>query len=157
MPLHIGVTEAGTAFQGIIKSACGLGVLLEEGIGDTMRISLTDDPVVEVRACWTLLGALDLRRRSPELISCPTCGRTQYPMIEIANEVERRLKEEGFKKPVKIAIMGCIVNGPGEAREADIGIAGGKGEAVLFIHGKPIKKLTGDNILDQFMDEIYKL
>ena len=103
------------------------------------------------------LRAVGYAVAGPEIISCPTCGRTQYPMIEIANEVERRLKEEGFKKPVKIAIMGCIVNGPGEAREADIGIAGGKGEAVLFIHGKPIKKLTGDNILDQFMDEIYKL
>mgnify|MGYP000800503872 CR=1 FL=1 len=156
VPLHIGVTEAGTAFQGIIKSACGLGVLLEEGIGDTMRISLTDDPVVEVRACWTLLGALDLRRRTPELISCPTCGRTQYPMIEIANEVERRLKEEGFKKPVKIAIMGCIVNGPGEASDADIGIAGGKDCAVLFEHGEKIRTLKGD-IVSQFVEEIHKL
>ena len=122
---------------------------------DYLRISLTDDPVTEMRACWALLGALDLRRRNPELISCPTCGRCQVDLIGLAQEVERRIA--CLDKPVKVAVMGCVVNGPGEAREADIGIAGGKGEAVLFIHGQPIKKLTGDNILDQFMDEIYKL
>ena len=124
-------------------------------IGDTMRISLTDDPVTEMRACWALLGALDLRRRNPELISCPTCGRCQVDLIGLAQEVERRIA--CLDKPVKVAVMGCVVNGPGEAREADIGIAGGKGEAVLFVHGNPVKKLTGDNILDQFMEEIYKL
>ena len=156
-PLHVGVTEAGGNRMGLIKSGMGIGGLLLEGIGDTLRVSLTGDPEDEVYAGYDILRAVGYAVAGPEIISCPTCGRTQYPMIEIANEVERRLKEEGFKKPVKIAIMGCIVNGPGEAREADIGIAGGKGEAVLFIHGKPIKKLTGDNILDQFMDEIYKL
>lgn len=139
VPLHIGVTEAGTAFQGIIKSACGLGVLLEEGIGDTMRISLTDDPVVEVRACWTLLGALDLRRRSPELISCPTCGRGQVNLIGLAQEVEERLA--AVDKPVKVAVMGCVVNGPGEAADADIGVACGAGAGVVFSHGKIVRKV----------------
>ncbi len=108
LPLHIGVTEAGTAFQGIVKSACGLGVLLEEGIGDTMRISLTDDPVREVQACWTLLAALDLRRRGPEIISCPTCGRCQVDLIGLAKQVEKRL--ESVRRPVKVAVMGCVVN-----------------------------------------------
>ena len=118
IPLHIGGTEAGTTFQGVIKSASGLGILLEQGIGDTMRISLTDDPVTEIRACWTLLAALDLRRRSPELISCPTCGRCQVNLIGLAQEVEQRLAT--VDKPVKVAVMGCVVNGPGEAADADI-------------------------------------
>ena len=131
VPLHIGVTEAGTAFQGIIKSACGLGVLLEEGIGDTMRISLTDDPVVEVRACWTLLGALDLRRRTPELISCPTCGRCQVNLIGLAQEVEERLA--AVDKPVKVAVMGCVVNGPGRSRRCRYrgGLRSGRGRCFL--------------------------
>ena len=154
-PLHLGITEAGTVNTGIIKSAVGIGALLAEGIGDTFRISLTGDPVVEVRVANEILKSLGLKEYGPTLVACPTCGRTQYPCTEIANEVEKRL--QGCKKSIKVAVMGCVVNGPGEAREADIGIAGGKGEAVLFIHGKPIKKLTGDNILDQFMDEIYKL
>jgi (E)-4-hydroxy-3-methylbut-2-enyl-diphosphate synthase len=128
---------------------------LLEGIGDTLRVSLTGDPEDEVYAGYDILRAVGYAVAGPEIISCPTCGRTQYPCTEIANEVEKRL--QGCKKSIKVAVMGCVVNGPGEAREADIGIAGGKGEAVLFIHGKPIKKLTGDNILDQFMDEIYKL
>ena len=156
-PLHVGVTEAGGNRMGLIKSGMGIGGLLMEGIGDTLRVSLTDEPENEVYAGYDILRAAGYAVAGPEIISCPTCGRTQYPMIEIANEVEARLRDEGFKKPLKIAIMGCVVNGPGEASDADIGIAGGKGEAVLFIHGKPIKKLTGDNILDQFMDEIYKL
>ena len=155
-PLHLGVTEAGTPSMGVLKSAIGIGGLLCEGIGDTMRVSLTAAPEEEVSAAKRILRACGLRRSGVNLISCPTCGRTQYPMIEIANEVERRLRDEGFKKPLKIAIMGCVVNGPGEASDADIGIAGGKGEAVLFVHGNPVKKLTGDNILDQFMEEIYK-
>ena len=156
-PLHVGVTEAGGNRMGLIKSGMGIGGLLMEGLGDTLRVSLTDEPENEVYAGYDILRAAGYAVAGPEIISCPTCGRTQYPMIEIANEVERRLRDEGFKKPLKIAIMGCVVNGPGEASDADIGIAGGKGEAVLFVHGKPIKKLTGDNILDQFMDEIYKL
>ena len=154
-PLHVGVTEAGGNRMGLIKSGMGIGGLLMEGIGDTLRVSLTDEPENEVYAGYDILRAVGYAVAGPEIISCPTCGRTQYPCTEIANEVEKRL--QGYKKSIKVAVMGCVVNGPGEAREADIGIAGGKGEAVLFIHGKPIKKLTGDNILDQFMDEIYKL
>ena len=118
-------------------------------------MSLTDDPVKEVFAAMDILKAIGLKNDSPYLIACPTCGRTRIDLISLANQVEQRLKT--VDKPITVAVMGCVVNGPGEAREADIGIAGGKGEAVLFIHGKPIKKLTGDNILDQFMDEIYKL
>ena len=155
-PLHIGVTEAGTAFQGIIKSASGLGVLLEEGIGDTLRVSLTDEPENEVYAGYDILRAAGYAVAGPEIISCPTCGRTQYPMIEIANEVEARLRDEGFKKPLKIAIMGCVVNGPGEASDADIGIAGGKDEALLFIRGEKIRMLKGD-IVGQLLEEIHKM
>ena len=154
-PLHVGVTEAGTYQMGLLKSGMGIGGMLLEGIGDTIRVSLAADPEKEVEAGFNILRAVGFPVTGPEVITCPTCGRTQYPCTEIANEVEKRL--QGCKKSIKVAVMGCVVNGPGEAREADIGIAGGKGEAVLFIHGKPIKKLTGDNILDQFMDEIYKL
>ena len=125
------------------------------GIGDTIRVSLAAEPEKEVEAGYNILRAVGFPVAGPEVITCPTCGRTQYPCTEIANEVEKRL--QGYKKSIKVAVMGCVVNGPGEAREADIGIAGGKGEAVLFIHGQPIKKLTGDNILDQFMEEIYKI
>lgn len=155
VPLHIGVTEAGTAFQGIIKSACGLGVLLEQGIGDTLRISLTDDPVTEVRACWTLLGALDLRRRSPELISCPTCGRCQVNLIGLAQEVEERLAT--VDKPVKVAVMGCVVNGPGEAADADIGVACGAGAGVVFSHGKIVRKVQESEIVSALMEELENL
>lgn len=154
-PLHVGVTEAGTYQMGLLKSGMGIGGMLLEGIGDTIRVSLAAEPEKEVEAGYNILRAMGFPVAGPEVITCPTCGRTQYPCTEIANEVEKRL--QGCKKSIKVAVMGCVVNGPGEAREADIGIAGGKGEAVLFIHGKPIKKLTGDNILDQFMDEIYKL
>ena len=153
-PLHVGVTEAGTYRMGLIKSGMGIGGMLLEGIGDTLRVSLADDPEREVEAGYDILRAAGFPVAGPEVISCPTCGRTQYPCIEIAKEVEKRLK--GYKKPIKVAVMGCIVNGPGEAREADIGIAGGKNEAMLIIHGKPVRKLTG-NILEQFMEEIYKL
>ena len=155
VPLHIGITEAGTMFQGIIKSASGLGILLAEGIGDTMRISLTDDPVREVEACWTLLAALDLRRRGPELISCPTCGRCQVNLIELAKQVEARL--HGVKAPVKVAVMGCVVNGPGEARDADIGVACGKGQGALFVRGEVVRKVPEDAIVDELMEEITKL
>lgn len=155
VPLHIGITEAGTQFQGIIKSASGLGILLEEGIGDTMRISLTDDPVNEIRACWTLLSALDLRRRGPELISCPTCGRTQVDLIGLADAVEARVAASN--KPVKVAVMGCVVNGPGEARDADIGVACGKGQGAIFLHGEVIRKVPEEQIVDALMEEIEKL
>lgn len=155
IPLHIGITEAGTTFQGVIKSACGLGILLEEGIGDTLRISLTDDPVQEIRACWTLLAALDLRRRFPELISCPTCGRCQVDLIGLAHRVEERVMESG--KPVKVAVMGCVVNGPGEAADADIGVACGVGSGVVFSHGNVVRKVEESAIVDALMEEIEKL
>ena len=155
-PLHVGVTEAGGNRMGLIKSGMGIGGLLLEGIGDTLRVSLTGDPEDEVYAGYDILRAVGYAVAGPEIISCPTCGRTQYPMIEIANEVEARLKAEGFQKPLKIAIMGCIVNGPGEASDADIGIAGGRDEALLFIHGQRVRMLK-DNIVDHFIEEIHKL
>lgn len=155
VPLHIGVTEAGTLFQGVIKSASGLGILLEEGIGDTMRISLTDDPVQEVRACWTLLSALDLRRRHPEIISCPTCGRCQVDLISIAQQVENRISD--LPKPLKVAVMGCVVNGPGEAADADIGVACGAGVGAIFAQGKILRKVDESVILESLMEEIGKL
>ena len=154
-PLHLGVTETGTEWNGTIQSAVGIGTLLCEGIGDTIRVSLTADPVREVAAGVAILKAAGLRSGGVKFVSCPTCGRTEIDLISLAKDVEARVKN--IDRDITVAVMGCVVNGPGEAREADIGIAGGKGEAVLFIHGKPIKKLTGDNILDQFMDEIYKL
>ena len=132
-PLHLGVTESGTPFRGTIKSSIGIGTLLAEGIGDTIRVSLTSDPIEEIKVAKEMLKALGLREGGLEFVSCPTCGRTQIKLIEIANEVERRL--EGINKDIKVAVMGCIVNGPGEAREADIGIAGGKGEGIIFKKG----------------------
>ena len=155
VPLHIGITEAGTAFQGVIKSACGLGILLEEGIGDTLRISLTDDPVNEIRACWTLLAALDLRRRAPELISCPTCGRCQVDLIGLAKQVEERIAT--LRKPLKVAVMGCVVNGPGEAADADIGVACGDGVGIVFSQGKTVRKVDEADIVDALMEEIGRL
>lgn len=155
VPLHIGITEAGTLFQGLVKSACGLGILLESGIGDTMRISLTDDPAEEVRACWTLLQVLNLRRRNPELISCPTCGRCKVDLIPIAKQVEERLAH--IKQPLQVAVMGCVVNGPGEAAGADIGVACGSGSGVLFAHGETLRRVEEDQIVDELMKEIGKL
>ena len=155
IPLHIGITEAGTLFQGVIKSASGLGILLEAGIGDTMRISLTDDPVQEVRACWTLLSALDLRRRNAEIISCPTCGRCQVDLISIAKQVEDCIAP--VQKPLKVAVMGCVVNGPGEAADADIGVACGAGSGAIFSHGKILRKVDENDILDTLIEEIGKL
>lgn len=155
VPLHIGVTEAGTLFQGLVKSAAGLGVLLEEGIGDTMRISLTDDPVQEIHACWSLLQALGLRRRSPEIVSCPTCGRCQVDLIPLAQQVEERLRN--VKKPVQVAVMGCVVNGPGEARDADIGVAFGAGDGILFRNGEVLRKVSQDEVVDTLLEEIERL
>lgn len=155
VPLHIGVTEAGMLFQGLIKSASGLGILLEEGIGDTMRISLTDDPIEEIRACWTLLAALGLRRRNPELISCPTCGRCKVDLIGLAKQVERRLSE--VNRPLQVAVMGCVVNGPGEAASADIGVACGDGSGVIFSQGKTLRRVEEAAIVDVLMEEIGKL
>ena len=153
-PLPVGVTEAGTYRMGLIKSAMGIGGLLLEGIGDTLRVSLTDEPEKEVQAGFDILRAAGFAVPGPEVISCPTCGRTNIKVAEIAQEVERRLT--GCKKPIKVAVMGCVVNGPGEAREADIGIAGGIDSAVLFIKGQQIRTLRGD-IVGQLLEEIEKL
>ena len=153
-PLHIGVTEAGTYRMGLIKSAMGIGGLLLDGIGDTLRVSLTDEPEKEVQAGFDILRAAGYSVPGPEVISCPTCGRTNIKVAQIAQEVERRLA--GCKKPIKVAVMGCVVNGPGEAREADIGIAGGIDSAVLFIKGQQIRTLRGD-IVGQLLEEIEKL
>ena len=155
VPLHLGVTEAGTVQQGTIKSAVGLGILLSEGIGDTMRVSLTADPVAEPPVCWGILQALGLRRRGPELVSCPTCGRTQVDLIPIANEVERRLRT--CTKPISVAVMGCVVNGPGEAGDADVGVACGRGVGMLFRHGEVIRKVPEAEIVDALMEEIERL
>ena len=154
-PLHLGVTEAGTPRLGVLKSAIGIGGLLCQGIGDTLRVSLTADPEEEVRAALDILSAAGLRKTGPDLISCPTCGRTRYDMIPIAREVERRL--QGCTKPITVAVMGCVVNGPGEARAADVGIAGGDGEGLLFRHGEILRKVPQDKLVDALMDEIDKL
>jgi len=154
-PLHLGVTEAGTPKMGELKSAIGIGGLLCQGIGDTIRVSLTADPVEEVYAAKRILRACGLREMGPNLISCPTCGRTKYDMIPIANEVERRL--EGCTKNITVAVMGCIVNGPGEASAADVGIAGGDGEGLVFAHGKTLYKVPQDRLVDALMEEIDKL
>ena len=154
-PLHLGVTEAGTPDMGVLKSAIGIGGLLCQGIGDTLRVSLTADPVEEVLAAKRILQAIGLRRSGPDLIACPTCGRTKYDMVPIAREVERRL--QGCTKPITVAVMGCVVNGPGEASAADVGIAGGDGEGLLFAKGNILRKLPQDKLVDALMEEIDKL
>lgn len=151
-PLHLGVTEAGTERMGMLKSAAGIGALLIQGIGDTIRVSLTADPLKEVEAGKDLLHALGMGTDRPRLVSCPTCGRTNINLIGIAQEVEERLSS--LHKPITVAVMGCVVNGPGEAREADIGIAGGKGKAVIFKKGEIIKTVGEDRIVDELMQEI---
>lgn len=151
-PLHIGITEAGTMRMGLIKSAAGIGALLLEGLGDTIRVSLTDEPVAEVAAGIDILKASGVRREGPELISCPTCGRTRIDIIKLAAEVEKALA--GCTKNVRIAVMGCAVNGPGEAREADIGIAGGDGEGLLFKKGEIIRKVPEDKIVEELLREL---
>lgn len=153
-PLHLGITEAGTTWFGTIKSVAGIAPLLEEGIGDTLRVSLTGNPVEEVKVGWALLKALDLRQRGPVFISCPTCGRTQIDLESIATEVEQRLVN--LTKPLTIAIMGCVVNGPGEAQDADIGIAGGNGVGLLFRKGEVIRKVAEDELVDALVDEAYR-
>ena len=154
-PLHLGVTEAGTPEMGVLKSAIGIGGLLCQGIGDTIRVSLTADPVEEVVAAKRILQAIDMRRSGPNLISCPTCGRTKYDMIPIAREVERRLRD--CTKPITVAVMGCAVNGPGDARNADVGIAGGDGEGLLFRKGEILYKVPQEHLVDALMAEIEKL
>lgn len=154
-PLHLGITEAGTVNTGIIKSAVGIGALLAEGIGDTFRISLTGDPVNEVKVANEILKALGLKEYGPTLISCPTCGRCNIDLPSIAEKVEQRLS--GITKPIKVAVMGCVVNGPGEARDADIGIAGGKGEGLVFRKGEVINKVAEDKLVDALFEELDKL
>jgi (E)-4-hydroxy-3-methylbut-2-enyl-diphosphate synthase len=154
-PLHIGITEAGTIFSGTIKSAVGLGILLAEGIGDTLRVSLTGDPVDEIRVGFEILKALGLRKRGVNFVSCPTCGRCQIDLIGVANEIEQRLKS--VEAPITVAVMGCVVNGPGEAREADVGIAGGRGEGLLFRHGEIVRKVPESEMADALLAEVEKI
>ncbi|MBW2164591.1 MAG: flavodoxin-dependent (E)-4-hydroxy-3-methylbut-2-enyl-diphosphate synthase [Deltaproteobacteria bacterium] len=154
LPLHVGVTEAGTLFPGIVKSSLGIGMLLAEGIGDTIRVSLTRDPVEEVRVGFEILKALDIRRRGPEIISCPTCGRCKIALFDIVEQVDKALLTSSLD--IKIAIMGCIVNGPGEAKEADIGIAGGDGKGILFKKGRVIKKVPEEKLVEVLLEEIQK-
>jgi (E)-4-hydroxy-3-methylbut-2-enyl-diphosphate synthase len=154
-PLHIGITEAGTTWAGTIKSAVGLGALLYDGIGDTLRVSLTGDPVEEVRVGWEILKSLQLRQRGPVFVSCPTCGRCQIDLISVAEEVEQRLKD--LPLAITVAVMGCVVNGPGEAREADLGIAGGKGQGILFRRGKVLRKVPQGELADALVAEAWKL
>ena len=151
-PLHLGITEAGTAFSGTIKSSIGLGVLLRQGIGDTIRVSLSDNPVEEIPVCKEILKNCNLFFKSPKLVSCPTCGRIGYDLIPIAKEIEKFL--QGIEADITVAIMGCAVNGPGEAREADIGIAGGNGEGILFKKGEIIRKIPEENIVEELKKEI---
>ncbi len=154
-PMHIGITEAGTIFSGTIKSSVGLGILLADGIGDTLRVSLTGDVKDEVRVGYEILKSLGLRQRGVNFVSCPTCGRCQINLIKVAEDVEKRL--QGVDKRITVAVMGCAVNGPGEAREADVGIAGGKGEGLVFRHGEIIRKVPEDKLADALMEEITKL
>lgn len=154
-PLHVGITEAGTINSGIIKSAVGIGTLLAEGIGDTIRVSLTGDPVREVKVAYDILKSLGLREYGPTLISCPTCGRTKINLEKLALEVERRL--EKISEPITVAVMGCVVNGPGEAREADVGIAGGINEGLIFKKGVVLKKVPEACIIDELFAEIDKI
>ncbi|ABS32879.1 flavodoxin-dependent (E)-4-hydroxy-3-methylbut-2-enyl-diphosphate synthase [Clostridium botulinum] len=154
-PLHLGVTEAGTTFRGTIKSSVGIGTLLAEGIGDTIRVSITGDPLEEIKIGKEILRSLGYVNEGIEFVSCPTCGRTNIDLISIAEEVEKRLLN--CNKNIKVAVMGCVVNGPGEAREADIGIAGGKGEGLIFKKGEVIKKVKEKNIIDELIKEIEKM
>lgn len=154
LPLHVGVTEAGSLYSGTVKSALGIGILLSEGIGDTIRVSLTRDPVDEIRVGYEILKALKIRQRGPEIVSCPTCGRCDIDLIELVEHIESTLLTR--TTPVQLAIMGCVVNGPGEAREADIGIAGGKGHGVLFKKGKVVRKVREDRLAEVLLEEVEK-
>jgi (E)-4-hydroxy-3-methylbut-2-enyl-diphosphate synthase len=154
-PLHIGITEAGTIKSGTIKSAVGIGAILAQGLGDTIRVSLTGDPVEEIEVAYSILKALNLRRGGVNIISCPTCGRTEINLVEIANQVEEKIKD--LDKDIEVAIMGCVVNGPGEAREADLGIAGGKDVGLIFKKGEVIKRVPAEDLVDELMEEIENL
>ncbi len=155
-PLHLGVTEAGSLMRGTVKSAVGLGILLAEGIGDTIRVSLTADPTEEPDVAWEILRCLGLRRRGAEIISCPTCGRTEIDLIGLEKAVSERLRD--VTADIKVAVMGCVVNGPGEAREADIGLAGGRGKGIIFRRGEVVRSVTGqDELLAAFLEELQLL
>lgn len=154
-PLHLGITEAGTEFSGTVKSSIGLGIMLKEGIGDTVRVSLSDDPLKEIKVAKEILKDCNLYKKTPTLVACPTCGRTQIDLIPIAKEVEEFL--QSIESDITVAVMGCVVNGPGEAREADIGIAGGINEGMLFKKGKTIRKVPQDKIVDTLKEEILKM
>lgn len=154
-PIHVGITEAGTPYAGTIKSAVGIGTILALGIGDTIRVSLTGDPVEEIRAAKEILKSLGLRKFGITFVSCPTCGRTEIDLISIANEVEEKCKH--IDKDIKVAVMGCVVNGPGEAREADLGIAGGKGVGLVFKKGEILRKVEENALVDALMEEIERL
>ncbi len=154
-PLHLGVTEAGTKRMGIIKSSAGIGALLLDGIGDTIRVSLTADPVAEIAAGFDILKAVGIKTDCPQIVSCPTCGRTKIDLIGLAEKVEQRL--QGCNKPIKVAVMGCVVNGPGEAKEADIGVAGGDGCGMIFKHGEVLRKVSEEDIVEELMKEIESL
>lgn len=151
-PLHLGITEAGTRHFGTVKSSVGIGILLWEGIGDTIRVSLTADPVYEVKVAWDILRSLQMRQRGPELISCPVCARCQVDLESLAREVEERLQR--IKYPIKVAVMGCVVNGPGEAKEADVGIAGGKGRGVVFREGEKIEVVDESRLVESLFEQI---
>ena len=150
-PLHLGVTEAGTPRSGAVRSAVGIGILLSEGIGDTIRVSLSADPTQEIPVCWDILRALDLRRRGPTIIACPTCGRVEIDLISLANAVEAHFQR--LNRPITIAVMGCVVNGPGEARQADVGIAGGKGKGVIFRRGEVVRTASESEFLSAIIEE----
>jgi (E)-4-hydroxy-3-methylbut-2-enyl-diphosphate synthase len=152
IPLHIGITEAGMGLKGIVKSSVGIGILLYKGIGDTIRVSLTDDPEVEVETAYAILQSLGLRRRGIEIVACPTCGRIEVDLPKVVKEVEEKLK--GLEKPLKVAIMGCVVNAIGEAREADLGLACGRGFAWLFKEGKPIKRVSEEEMVQALLEEV---
>jgi (E)-4-hydroxy-3-methylbut-2-enyl-diphosphate synthase len=154
-PLHLGVTEAGTLIAGTVKSTLGIGMLLAEGIGDTFRVSLTRDPVEEIRVAYEILRAVGLRKRGPEIISCPTCGRCEIDLFSLVERVEQSLA--CVKEPITVAVMGCVVNGPGEARSADVGIAGGRGQGILFRHGQLVKKIPEADLAEALVAEVHKL
>ena len=154
-PFHVGITEAGTLFSGTIKSAAGLGALFAEGIGDTMRVSLTADPLEEVKVGWEILKALEMRKRGVNIVSCPTCGRIKFDCTRIALEIERRLSH--IREPLKVAVMGCVVNGPGEAMEADVGVAGGDGVGMIYVKGEAVRKVREPEVVDEVVREVERV
>jgi (E)-4-hydroxy-3-methylbut-2-enyl-diphosphate synthase len=156
-PLHLGVTEAGPMPTGAVKSAVGIGALLAEGIGDTIRVSLTDDPVEEVKVGIQILQSLGLRRRGLDLVACPSCGRAEVDVLGLTKQVNEALEREGMKVPIRVAVMGCVVNGPGEAREADLGIAAGKGQGFLVVRGEVVDKIPEDRFVDRLLEEARKI